>query len=285
MKNTKTYTFEELINRLPDVLVNALKNSMQDPIWHPEGSVYTHTKMVFEYAKKNFPGNNDLLVCAIFHDLAKPETQTIKARDKSFKGDPSTLPWKKQKISNLYHDIKAKNYIEKYFDLFSDITTNKEKILEIVDNHLRAHIYLSGEMRKPFKRNKFESLKYFKELLHFEECDSNGKSVKDDVYSDVKNDAVFLIKLYDFGFFNEKYHCLKDENKKIKLKNSIMNFLIDFHNSFNIINNHNIYMILDSLDFEDFIQNQIKKYKIDVMYHMALSNKIFSYCQKIMENE
>ena len=49
---TETYKFEDLINRLPSVLVNALKKSMQDPIWHPEGSVYKHLKLVFEYSKK-----------------------------------------------------------------------------------------------------------------------------------------------------------------------------------------------------------------------------------------
>ena len=279
MKTNKTYTFEELINRLPSVLVNSLKNSMQDPVWHPEGDVYTHTKMVFEYAQKHFPGNNDLLVCAIFHDLAKPETQTIKARDKNFKGDVLSLPWEKQKISNLYHDVKAKNYVEKYFHLYSDITTNKEKILEIVNNHLRAHIYLSGEMRKPSKRNKIESLKYFKELLQFEECDSNGKSVKNGVYSDEKSDTDFLIKLYNYGFFNERYVFIKDEHKKLLFKYKVMDWLKSLYNK---KIDKNIYSIINEKEFEKFVSQLMKDFSIDKRYDMLVTNMLFKYSQLLI---
>ena len=278
----KTYTFDELWNRLPEVHRLAMRNSMQDPIWHPEGNCEIHTRMVFEYAKKNFPGNNDLLVCAIFHDLAKPETQTIKARDKSFKGDVLSLPWEKQKISNLYHDVRAKNYIEKYFDLYSDLTTNKAKILEIVDNHLRAHIYLSGEMKKPFKRNKIESLKYFKELLQFEECDSNGKSVNDGVYKNVKPESEFLIRLEEFGFFKEKYIFIKDEQKKISFKYQVMKYLKEFcDGEFN----KNIYSIINETEFKDFVSKLRKDYNLDNQYDMLIINLIYKYCQRIMEEK
>jgi len=277
MKNT--YTFEELINRLPDVLVSALKNSMQDPIWHPEGSVYTHTKMVFEYAQKNFPGNDDLLVCAIFHDLGKPETQTIKARDKSFKGDPLTLPWKKQKISNLYHDVKAKNYIEKYFYLFNDVSVNKEKVLEICDNHLRAHIYLSGEMKKPFKRNKIETLRYFSELLQFEECDTNGKSVTDNKFKDVKSEKDFLIILSNHVFFAEDYNYISNEQHKISFKNQIMKYLRSIFDNYG---NVDPLLVVEETGFYDFVNELIKKYRIDRDKDTEIVNFIYAHLKNML---
>jgi len=277
MENTKIYTFDELWNRLPELHRNAMKNSMQDPVWHPEGSVYTHTKMVFEYAQKNFPGNNDLLVCAIFHDLAKPETQTIRARDKSFKGDVLSLPWKKQKISNLYHDVKAKIYIEKYFHLFNDVSTNKEKILEICDNHLRAHIYLSGEMKKPFKRNKIESLKYFKELLQFEECDTNGKSV-DGLYKNVKSETGFLITLYNYNFFNEKYIFLSNEQDKISFKNQVMKYLKDIYDNYE---KSDVLEIVEKTNFYTFVNDLIKKYRINRDKDTEIVNSIYHYIKML----
>ena len=152
-----------------------MRNSMQDPVWHKEGNCEIHTEQVFNYANIHFSGDNELLLCALFHDLGKPETQTIRARDKNFKGDPLTLPWKEQKISNLYHELKCDRHIDKYFHLFSDVSTNNQKVSEICKNHLRAHLYSNGTMKRPFKRQTFENLKYFKELLQFEECDTNGK--------------------------------------------------------------------------------------------------------------
>jgi len=164
------YIFDNLWERLPIELRISIEKCEQDPIWHPEGNVYNHTKQVFNYSKKF--NDKDLLICAIFHDLAKPETQVITARDKSYIGNPLDLPLHEQKISNLTHEVKAKIYIEKYFHLYSDITTNKEKILEICDNHLKAHDYAYGKLKKELKRKNFESLKYFNEIMQFEECDS-----------------------------------------------------------------------------------------------------------------
>jgi hypothetical protein len=169
----KNWKFEELWGRLPEVHRNAMKSCMQDPIWHPEGDCEIHTKLVFEYSKKfNDP---DLLLVSIFHDLGKPETQTIRARNKNFKGDALSLDWKDQKISNLGHEYKAEAYIDKYFHLFSDISTNIEKVKEICNFHIRAHIYVNGTMKKAGKRKIIEDLKYFKEIVQFEECDSNSK--------------------------------------------------------------------------------------------------------------
>ena len=58
--------FEELWERLPELLRNDMANCEQDPKHHPEGSCDIHTRLVFEHAKKYFPEHPELLVCAIF---------------------------------------------------------------------------------------------------------------------------------------------------------------------------------------------------------------------------
>jgi len=58
-----------------------LKGCVQDPGWHPEGDVWTHTKLVVDQAVKiaerYHPGNETrehLIFAALCHDLGKPST-------------------------------------------------------------------------------------------------------------------------------------------------------------------------------------------------------------------
>ena len=163
-KMNRTYKFDDLWKRLPESLRSACDKCEQDPIYHPEGEVTIHIRLVFEYAETHFPGDDELLVCALFHDIAKPETQRINE-----KSDGSV------RISNIGHENKCEKYIDKHFHLFSDITTNKEKVIEVCKNHMKAHLYKSMRLKKPAKRKAFEELKYFKDIMNFSECDENGK--------------------------------------------------------------------------------------------------------------
>lgn len=54
----------------------------QEPEWHPEGDVWTHTLMVVDEARKRFDGLARgpavaMMVAAICHDIAKPETTMV----------------------------------------------------------------------------------------------------------------------------------------------------------------------------------------------------------------
>ena len=51
----------------------------------------------------------------------------------------------------------------------------REQIKEIVKNHMRAGLYSSGQMKNIAKRKKFESLKYFNDIMKFLKCDQTGK--------------------------------------------------------------------------------------------------------------
>jgi len=153
--------FEDLINRLPKEIVDNLKNTEQDSIYHYEGNAYIHTKMVFNETKKT--GDIDLVIASIFHDLGKIDTHSEKIKDG------------KRKISHIGHEIKSLDYIDNYFYLYEDLTKNKEKIKEIVKNHMKCHLYETGKMKKPIKRKRFEENPYFKDIIKFTECDEKGR--------------------------------------------------------------------------------------------------------------
>lgn len=65
--------------------LQAMVGSMQNPKWHPEGDVWTHTKYVAYYAGSYTESLSDLdrlyiRLAAICHDLGKPETQCVNKR-------------------------------------------------------------------------------------------------------------------------------------------------------------------------------------------------------------
>lgn len=157
-------TFNELWERLPENIRFDCDNCEQDQIHHPEGNVTEHIKMVFNCVINVYGGDKDLLLCSIFHDLGKPSTMT-----KAIKGDVL-------RISNIGHELLCDEYIDKYFHLFSDISTNKEKIKEICLYHMKAHLYVDGLMKKRKKRTNFENLKYYNEIIVFSKCDVFGRS-------------------------------------------------------------------------------------------------------------
>jgi tRNA nucleotidyltransferase/poly(A) polymerase len=58
---------------VPEVL--ALIGCEQPPEWHPEGDVYTHTRIMLEMLAPDPP--LDLCLAVLLHDIAKPPTRTI----------------------------------------------------------------------------------------------------------------------------------------------------------------------------------------------------------------
>lgn len=153
--------FTSLFNRLPHTIRYKLENCIQDKIWHPEGSVAKHTQIVVENINKLYNGDKDLLVAAIFHDIGKPETKTTSVRDGIIR------------ISHIGHEHASLKYVDMYFSKFRDLSRNKEKIKAIVENHMKAHLYLNGTIKKRGKREKFEQHPYFEDIIKFSKCDLN----------------------------------------------------------------------------------------------------------------
>ena len=161
---TDLTTFEYLINKLPENIISALKFAEQDPIYHKEGAVYIHLNLVYNQVLIEFGKHDtDMLITAIFHDLGKLETETKVIKDNILR------------IHHIGHEFKSLDYIDNYIQLYSEFTPNIERIKEIVKNHMRAGLYSSGQMKNIAKRKKFESLKYFNDIMKFLKCDQTGK--------------------------------------------------------------------------------------------------------------
>lgn len=158
--SNKKYTFEELWLRLPASIREACDKCDQDPIYHPEIWLTEHIKQVFNNVVERFDSDPDLLISAIFHDIGKPETRKVVIKEDGTR-----------RIHNIGHEKLCEKYINEYFDIFSDVTTNKEKVIEICNNHMRAKLYKNNKMKKPSKIKEFEKLKYFIDIMNFSECD------------------------------------------------------------------------------------------------------------------
>ena len=67
-----------LVRFFPEL--ESLIGVQQDPVWHPEGDVWTHTLMVIDEASKlraNTPDDLALMLGALCHDLGKPDVTEI----------------------------------------------------------------------------------------------------------------------------------------------------------------------------------------------------------------
>lgn len=64
----------DLIDSRAFPYVAAMRACIQDPVYHGEGDVWTHTKMVFEALQRDDRG---LKLTALYHDVCKPKTRTV----------------------------------------------------------------------------------------------------------------------------------------------------------------------------------------------------------------
>ncbi len=71
-------SWEEIVNgwQAAFPLLSQLEKTPQDPTWHAEGDVATHTRLVLAEVRKHHQGDRGFLLqlAAIFHDIGKPLT-------------------------------------------------------------------------------------------------------------------------------------------------------------------------------------------------------------------
>lgn len=154
-------TFDTLFNILPENIRVQAEHCAQNPVYHPEIWLKNHIQTVFDNIYKLYGEDTDLLVAAIFHDLGKLDCTVVKVVNGN------------EKISSINHETASLKYIDEYFDKYSEYTQNKEKIIDIVKNHMRAHLYINGVMKNKGKRLRFEELKYFSDIIRFSKCDGD----------------------------------------------------------------------------------------------------------------
>ncbi len=114
---------------------SAMADCRQDEEWHPEGDVWTHTKMVCAQLRRleEWPGlmpheRRVLLFTALFHDSGKPMTSQV---------DPIT-----GRITSPRHAIKGEHLARSVLrDLGCDFAT-REKVARLVRFHGRPAFLL-----------------------------------------------------------------------------------------------------------------------------------------------
>ncbi|MBE5794395.1 MAG: tRNA nucleotidyltransferase [Clostridiales bacterium] len=96
--------------------VSALIGVEQEPRFHPEGDVYTHTMMVLDQAatlRDQAIHPRGLMLSALCHDFGKPETtKEIDGRIRSFGHEQVGCPLSIHFINRMNNEVRLKKYVE-----------------------------------------------------------------------------------------------------------------------------------------------------------------------------
>lgn len=111
---------------LPEVYALRGPRGRQDPVWHPEKTTWTHTKLVLDQLT-----GSDLrrMLGGLFHDVAKPETQNI-IRDSS---------GKVVKITNHGHDEVGAEMTRRIMRRLKYPNADIDHVSGLVDKHMYMH--------------------------------------------------------------------------------------------------------------------------------------------------
>ncbi len=133
-----------------------LENSEQDPKWHPEGDVFTHTLKVLENIKTRY--NWRIKFAGLLHDIGKPSTKTVYENGRignpshaKVGGEMAEIVCRRLKMSNE-DTIHITNLVKDHMK-FKDILNMKKSTLRrfVAEPHFRdliklciADVYGSG---------------------------------------------------------------------------------------------------------------------------------------------
>lgn len=163
-----------------------LKTTYQNPLWHSEGDVWTHTLYVTTnalYSENNRDVNNNDFVLfvmgALFHDIGKGVCTVFNEEKKSW--------------SSINHAEIGSKMIK---HILNDETDDNIKIIEFyVKNHMLP-LELKDEnvtdVINGINSEMGTSINYFKKLLDLKRCDCLGSIMKKDDKWDEK-----LTRLYN----------------------------------------------------------------------------------------
>lgn len=128
-KNPSNYLNSVSNNRLfqeaPFSMLIKLKDTMQSPVHHPEGSVWNHTMLVVDEAAEKKSRSKDpevFMWAALLHDIGKPDTTR----------------YRKGRITSYDHDRTGEPLAREFLAYFSC----KEEFTEKVANLVRYHMHI-----------------------------------------------------------------------------------------------------------------------------------------------
>lgn len=147
--------------------VKKLIGTEQNPKYHLEGDVWTHTMMVLDYAVKlRDKTQNPLgfMLCALFHDLGKTVCTTVKNGE----------------IHSYNHETEGLPLIEKAMNRITKEKNLTKYVLNLSSLHMKPKVVaLSGSGMKTTNRMFDEALAPF-DLICISEADNGGKLPKED---------------------------------------------------------------------------------------------------------
>lgn len=128
-------------------------NAKQNPNWHPEGNTLKHILVVVKRAYHHFPGDPNMIMSALFHDLGKIDTYAINPKT----GQPTAYG----------HENKSTKYVEDFsgwISLFNN--TDVDEIKYLVQNHMKVKPSI-WEVMKDVKKEPVSSHPSFGKLMDF----------------------------------------------------------------------------------------------------------------------
>ena len=160
-------SFRDLYTALPSDLkkrVMDLKKVKQRKDAHPEGNVLKHTITVVNRAMKLNPGDIDLALAALFHDIGKDETAGIHPK----KGHPT----------HYGHEHVSAKLVKKYRTWIKSMGGNPVDIYYIVKQHMRVK---NVDVMKIAKQRKLKQFRTYDKLKKFsDKMDKGGLKVDED---------------------------------------------------------------------------------------------------------
>ncbi len=140
---------------IPELLETNTEKGDQDPVWHPEGNTWVHTRMVVDIlAQQRQPV--EVVLAGLLHDVAKPRTQVRKENGR---------------ISNLGHDEVGAEMAEVICRRLNLRDEQIELITNMVRNHMRMHL---GRQMGRSKLIKLLSTPNIQEMVALQHADSMG---------------------------------------------------------------------------------------------------------------
>jgi hypothetical protein len=156
-------TAQELIRSLPQDLKKLFFDqwgAKQSKKWHPEGNSLKHIILVIRRAYNKYGDDPNMIMAALFHDLAKMDTYAINPKT----GEPTAYG----------HDSKSAEYVKQYADWIESFEgTNVDVIEYLVANHMKMKPSTWDVMKQP-KKDPIEQNPAFDKLKGFGTIDIGG---------------------------------------------------------------------------------------------------------------
>lgn len=175
-----------LVQILPELV--ELKNTEQSKVHHPEGNVFTHTRLALDSVTGFDICENpslELLLAIILHDIGKYKTT-----------EHSFTELGEIEIHSYEHENIGAEIAKKILTRMKFSSETIDKVVWLVQNHMRIHYF--SEMKKS-KKVKLIEHEYFDDLFKLSEADILGSGVRyldDDKFNNSK-EIINFIKDYE----------------------------------------------------------------------------------------